>query len=1088
MKKTLRMMGLCALIALAAVACKKEDQTTSSFKATLTQPTSEAKTHLGDGDSLLWNTGDAIKVFDENGNEYLFTTNDNNVTEATFTSSSSIDINDSYTAFYPAANTAKEGEYVKLTLAATQAYDANSFANGTYPMKANYNAADGFTFASDCGLLALQVKGSGSIGSIVLTSKTPTDMLAGDLKYSLDGNCQGIVNGQTTVTLNCGSVGLDATTPKVFYIALPAGVFAGGFTAVLNDIMGAELSTLSTTNDNHINASHIRMMPAVTVGATGVEIVEESAQADPTDPTQCTLSGTVTYSPGVVVEEVGFYYGLTAKGMNDLPSNLNHKVTLNEVPASGTSFEYTLRGLNGGTTYDYCIYIKISGNETYGTVQSFTTLPVSHLIDLSTLTTDYVAKDGDTLTGTLSDNYKISIAADATVTLWNADINGSLEWQWEGNAGITCLGNANLIIEGTNTVCSMGENECAIQAGPAGTTLTISGNGQLTANCKDGYEDGCYGAAIGGGYHKSAVGNIVINSGTIIAKGGYYAAAIGAGENTTCGNITIAEGVNLTAVKKGSWSSYCIGAGNGGSCGTITIGGTVRPDSVLPNQSDGVTYIYPFYTYTVTTGVATLASTSPISYTLNGSYVESISKAVTEVGFDWGTDATNLNNNVKAASVGTPFSCSLTGLVENTTYYYKAYVLNDGSKVYGSVESFSTNTPTMTTGTVTLTDSGTLVNTATGHVTLTNAGNLGEVSQIGLCWGTSSNPTIADGHAAAAGTTVNTEYAVTTPQLNSGITYYFRSYAKVGETYYYAGNEVSVKSYYLISTLEDWNALAALVNNGTDATANAVQMDNISGVTTIVGNASNPFKGKYNGQGYTISNVSISGTTNVGLFGYVNSASAVIENVVVASGMVSGSDVNVGAVVGQLSGGTVRYCANYAEVKSTSNPSNGRARVGGIVGMQASGGGDNNHVSYCINYGYVHGKGYVGGIVGGYGSGYISYSQNYGLVQASESTAGGVAGWQSFNAAKLTNSHNGGNVTVGYSGSGARRYLICNTNYSALSYSTNSYHSSMTLTVGSTTYTGSSLSQFTPGATSVTSNPAGITIGGTTYSWDTPAP
>ena len=40
MKKTLRMMGLCALAALTIVSCKKEDgKAGMSFQATLTQPT-----------------------------------------------------------------------------------------------------------------------------------------------------------------------------------------------------------------------------------------------------------------------------------------------------------------------------------------------------------------------------------------------------------------------------------------------------------------------------------------------------------------------------------------------------------------------------------------------------------------------------------------------------------------------------------------------------------------------------------------------------------------------------------------------------------------------------------------------------------------------------------------------------------------------------------------------------------------------------------------------------------------------------------------------------------------------------------------
>ena len=43
-------------------------------------------------------------------------------------------------------------------------------------------------------------------------------------------------------------------------------------------------------------------------------------------------------------------------------------------------------------------------------------------VDLSTLDTDYQAQDGDTLTGTLAGQYKITVDDGATVTLKDATI------------------------------------------------------------------------------------------------------------------------------------------------------------------------------------------------------------------------------------------------------------------------------------------------------------------------------------------------------------------------------------------------------------------------------------------------------------------------------------------------------------------------------------------------------------------------------------------------------------------------------------------------------------------------------------------
>ena len=45
---------------------------------------------------------------------------------------------------------------------------------------------------------------------------------------------------------------------------------------------------------------------------------------------------------------------------------------------------------------------------------------MENVVDLSTLTTDYVAQDGDVLTDTLATKVKISAAAGATITLRNS--------------------------------------------------------------------------------------------------------------------------------------------------------------------------------------------------------------------------------------------------------------------------------------------------------------------------------------------------------------------------------------------------------------------------------------------------------------------------------------------------------------------------------------------------------------------------------------------------------------------------------------------------------------------------------------------
>ena len=162
-----------------------------------------------------------------------------------------------------------------------------------------------------------------------------------------------------------------------------------------------------------------------------------------------------------------------------------------------------------------------------------------------------------------------------------------------GTPAIVCEGNATIILEGDNSVLTTAVGKAAIQAGPAGTTLTIQGDGSLTVKGgKKGAAIGCgesetcgnieitggdisakgdNAAGIGCGY-KGTCGNITISGSTVTAKGGTYSAGIGGGNRSTCRNITIS---NSTVTAKGGGYSPGIGSGYGSSvCGDITISGT----------------------------------------------------------------------------------------------------------------------------------------------------------------------------------------------------------------------------------------------------------------------------------------------------------------------------------------------------------------------------------------------------------------------------------------------------------------------------------------------------------------------------------
>ena len=256
--------------------------------------------------------------------------------------------------------------------------------------------------------------------------------------------------------------------------------------------------------------------------------------------------------------------------------------------------------------------VKLTANYGYKFRKVKAKRGISRIIDLSTLTADCVAQDGDVLTGTLGDNVKISIATGATVTLDNAVIEGynSDDYMW---AGITCVGDATIILkDGTeNSVKGFFQQYPGIFV-PEGKTLTIQGTGSLSASSNGKAagigagnsiicgnitieggiitaQGGDKAAGIGGG-NIQRCGNITITGGTVTATGGTYATGIGSGYGGSCGAITITDGVTKVKATKGANSHHSIGKGQQGGCGTVTIGGTVYWQNGAA-QNDGATYL-----------------------------------------------------------------------------------------------------------------------------------------------------------------------------------------------------------------------------------------------------------------------------------------------------------------------------------------------------------------------------------------------------------------------------------------------------------------------------------------------------------------
>ena len=224
------------------------------------------------------------------------------------------------------------------------------------------------------------------------------------------------------------------------------------------------------------------------------------------------------------------------------------------------------KGDNSSAQQAVCYGVVVDGELIDETIGRTRTIMPQTFVDLATLGEDTVISNHTIITGALDSQVKVSIADGAIVTLRDAAITNGVNSKTFSWAGLTCLGDATLILEGDNFVKGFYDEYPGIYV-PAGSTLTITGDGSLDVSSQG------YAAGIGVGYGMDC-GSIVINGGAITATGGQMSSAIGGGKNHSCGDITISNAViSVHAIMTDPGTTYCIGCDKDGYSGTVTVGG-----------------------------------------------------------------------------------------------------------------------------------------------------------------------------------------------------------------------------------------------------------------------------------------------------------------------------------------------------------------------------------------------------------------------------------------------------------------------------------------------------------------------------------
>jgi hypothetical protein len=198
-----------------------------------------------------------------------------------------------------------------------------------------------------------------------------------------------------------------------------------------------------------------------------------------------------------------------------------------------------------------------------------------------------------------------------------------------------------------------------------------------------------------------------------------------------------------------------------------------------------------FTSNTVTLPVLTTNPITIVSYTGatgGGNVTNDGGNPVTARGICWSTsfNPTIANSVTSSASGLGIFIASMTELTPNTTYYVRAYATNLGGTVYGNQVIFSTLVSTLPS-VITTVISGISTTSASGGGNVTDDGG-STVTARGICWSTSSTPTLLSFTTIDASGTGN-YYSILT-NLSLSTTYYVRAYASnsIGVAY---GSEVS---------------------------------------------------------------------------------------------------------------------------------------------------------------------------------------------------------------------------------------------------------------------------------------------------------
>ena len=497
--------------------------------------------------------------------------------------------------------------------------------------------------------------------------------------------------------------------------------------------------------------------------------------------TAAMLHGEVTADNNANVTERGFCYGTA-------PNPTYSSSPRVEAGDGLGTFDATLNGLAAATTYYTRAYAKNAVGVSYGANKSFhtnDTLPVVTTAEPSNISATTFTSGGDVLVLNSNSLTARGICWNTTGAPTIADSHttqsGGLGSFTSNVTGLECGTTYYVRAYATNSVGTAYGEEYSV-------TTTQELAQVVTSNVS------------------SITDNTAVCSGEVPYDGCSEVTARGICWSTEQ-NPTIADSHTTDGSGLGDFTSQLSGlnyattyyvrayATNGvGTVYGVELSFTTQP--ILP---------------TVTTATAT--DITATTFTCGGDVTNDGGAEVTARGICWSIESNpTIADSYTTDGDGTgDFISNVNGLSCGTIYYVRAYATNSVGTAYGEVYSVTTLPPTVPDVVLSSANIYNGLNIATQAEVLTE--NCSAVTERGVCWSTSHNPTLEDSH------TVNGEgigaFNDTLTNLEIATNYYIRAYAtnELG-TAYSEEAQVVTPDYPTVTTSSVTNITAATATSG----------------------------------------------------------------------------------------------------------------------------------------------------------------------------------------------------------------------------------------------------------------------------------